>query len=171
MLPADRVDEANPILEDFHHDHSASISVTGGMAVSAGTVVIVGRAAGRSGWLGNIRKGPQVFLRGESVGPKIEDGGVGWRRDKKEKNVNPVLKEEQVSKRIGKERHLSKSIHGVRLEREWATIFSFLAKHKIPSTTPFATRSVRLVRNSRSRLRKPVSMIAAIVVGSISWKE
>ena len=49
-------------------------------------------------------------------------------------------------------------------------MFSLFAKQRMPSTTPAATRSVCLVRISRSRLRKPVSMMAATVLGSISRK-
>ena len=49
-------------------------------------------------------------------------------------------------------------------------MFSLLTKHRMPCTMPLATRSVRLVSRLRSRLRKPVSMMAVMVFGSISEK-
>jgi hypothetical protein len=60
--------------------------------------------------------------------------------------------------------------HGVTAAAGVGSTFSLLTKHSRPFTTPSATWSVCWVRTSRSRFRKPVSMMAAMVLGSISEK-
>ena len=65
---------------------------------------------------------------------------------------------------------LKRRCHGVTVGTGVGTTFSLLMKHIRPLTTPSATWSGCLVSRSRSRLRNPVSMMPAIVFGSISEK-
>ena len=60
--------------------------------------------------------------------------------------------------------------HGVTVGTGVGTTFSLLMKHIRPLTMPSATWSECLVSKSRSRLRNPVSMMPAMVFGSISEK-